>query len=388
MFCLIISLMRITITGMLWHEILGIAVFIVFIFHKLLNLNWIKAISKNIFSGKLNTKTKVTFFVDFLMLIATIFTAISGIGISKNILTQLNFNNIELWTIIHYISAYSLFALISIHLGMHLKAIISSIKRGLNIKNENGDSVVGRYIAIFFAIIGLIAYISDKKLVEIYDFFVNNNNNNTDTSNNSNTTSSNTIEEVSFENDDNNKYKLIAVDTSSTDTTLEEKLSSTICTGCHRRCPLSRPQCGIGEQQAEKLIASYNSSKSASSTTTDNSTSSSNSSTSNNSNSTNTTTSNTTTTDVEITNNVEETLNDTTSQYSNADNSSDSSNSSDENSTYTVNDLVPTETKSTTSSTTPEDITRSLLEMGFWIGGTYYIVEKIEKKKELKRTNT
>lgn len=374
MFCLIISLMRITITGMLWHEILGIAVFVVFILHKLLNLNWIKAISKNIFSGKLNTKTKVTFFVDFLMLIATIFTAISGIGISKNVLIQFEFNDMQLWTIIHYISAYSLFALISIHLGMHLKAIISSIKKGLNIKNENGVSVIGRYIAIFFAIIGLIAYISDKKLVEIYDFFVNNNNNNTDTSNNSNTNSSNAIEEVSFENNDNNKYKLIAVDTSSTDATLEEKLSSTICTGCRKRCPLSNPQCGIGEQQAEKLITSYNSSKSSSSTTTDDSTSSSNSSTSNNNSNT----------DVEITNNVEESINDTTSQDSNT--SGLSSDSSDENSTYTVNDLVPSETKNTTSSTTPGDITRSLLEMGFWIGSTYYIVEKLEKKKELKRT--
>ncbi len=371
MFCLIISLMRITITGMLWHEILGIAIFIVFIFHKFLNLNWIKAIGKNIFSGKVNTKTKVTFFIDFLMLIATILTAISGIGISKNILTQFEFNDIQLWTIIHYISAYSLFALISIHLGMHLKTIITSIKRAFNVKNENGDSKLGRYIAIIFAAIGLIAYISDKKLVEIYDFFTNKE---TNTSNNSNSTTSNSITEVSFDSDDS-KYKLIAVDTSSNDATLQEKLSSTICTGCHRRCPLSRPQCGIGDQQAEKLIASYNSSKASTSTTTEDSNSNSSSS-SNSSNST--TSSNTTTTnDVEVTENVDETINNVETQ-----NDTTSSTSSDD-STYTVNDLVPAEsTNETTSSTTPGDITRSLLEMGFWIGGTYYIVENIVNKRK------
>lgn len=378
MFCLIISLMKVTITGMLWHEILGIAIFIVFIFHKFLNLNWIKAIGKNIFSGKVNTKTKVTFFIDFLMLIATILTAISGIGISKNILTQFEFNDIQLWTIIHYISAYSLFALISIHLGMHLKTIITSIKRAFNVKNENGDSKLGRYIAIIFAAIGLIAYISDKKLVEIYDFFTNKE---TNTSNNSNSTTSNSITEVSFDSDDS-KYKLIAVDTSSNDATLQEKLSSTICTGCRRRCPLSSPQCSIGEQQAEKLIASYNSSKASTSTTTEDSNSNSSSS-SNSSNST--TSSNTTTTnDIEVTENVDETINNVETQ-----NDTTYSTSSDD-STYTVDDLVPAEnTNETTSSTTPVDITRSLLEMGFWIGGTYYIVEKIERKKSInKNTNT
>ena len=370
MLCLIVSLMKLTITGMLWHEILGIAVFIVFIIHKILNWNWIKAITKNLFTNKLNTKTKVTFFIDVLLLISTVLTAISGIGISKNILTNLAFADIELWTIIHYISAYSLFALISIHLAMHLKNIISSIKKSFNIQNKNSESNIGRYVAVFLSIIGLIAYMSDKKLVEIYNFFTNSNDGVTTESN---TFTSTNIDEISFTTNDT-KYKLVAIGTaSSTDATLQKKLSSTICTGCHRRCPLSAPQCSIGERQADQLIATYNSSNSSSSSSSNDSSSSSNSTSSSNNSSS-------TTTDNEVSENITNSENDI-----NMDSNSNNTNTEETDNSYNVDDLVPAEeynTKSTTTNSTAGDVTRILLEMGFWIGGTYYILETIDKKKD------
>ena len=38
---------------------------------------------------------------------------------------------------------------------------------------------------------------------------------------------------------------------------LDEFLGKLYCTGCHRRCPLTVPQCSIGVRQAEEQAAAY-----------------------------------------------------------------------------------------------------------------------------------
>lgn len=326
MLVIMICLMELDITGMLWHEILGLTVIGIFAVHKFLNFNWIKSISKNIFKGKVNGKNKFMYILDWTLFILTIITGITGVCISKEIFTSIAFSNIKLLTLVHNISAYVLIAGISIHIGLHLKNILISIKRLVGIKDIEGRNKIGKLMAIILTIVGLLVYMSDEKIKNIFKTLVN--------SNESSKVSVNENDESIFKSE-NKKYKLVSFAAAVSEVTLEQKLSTTICTGCHRMCPLSNPQCQIGEAKAAELKAEYinNATQSTSQTQT-------------------------------------EVIIDPPTQDVSVE---DTSENTSENSNSIVED--------TSSNTTNKNISNTLFEMGFWIGGTYYIMEKIEEKK-------
>jgi cytochrome b subunit of formate dehydrogenase len=355
--------MKVYITGMLWHEILGLAIIGIFIVHNLLNLKWIKSISKNILKNKINKKTKFMYILDILLIFLAIITGISGIGISKSILTNIFFENLSLWTYIHNLSAYLLFAGIGIHIGLHLQNIILGIKKGLKItknytKNKDtlNNNTFGKIIAIVFSISGVLAYMSDENFKELINFKKNDNTNAKSFDVNVYKASQILIEE------NNEDYTLVAV--TSTDATLEKLLDDTICTGCRKRCPLSSPQCNIGVKQAEELKLEY--SKTA---TNDNSNTTADTTT--NTNDT-TITDTTTNTNDEIETEIES---QTQTKVDTETETKTSTNTSNLN-----NDLTQTTTLNENS--VGSNIFVNLLEIGFWISGTYYVLESSKQKRK------
>lgn len=362
MFILMICLMKVYITGMLWHEILGLALIGIFIIHNLLNFKWIKSISKNIFKNKINKKTKFIYILDMLLIFLAFLTGISGIGISKSILTNISFENITLWTYIHNLSAYLLFAGIGIHIGLHLQSIISGIKKGLKItKNKDtlNNNTFGKIIAIVFSISGVLAYMSDGNFKELFKFTKNDNTNAKSFDVNVYKTSQILVEE------NNKDYTLVAV--TSNDATLEKLLDDTICTGCRKRCPLSSPQCNIGVRQAEELKLEY----SQTSTTDNSNTTNDKTDTTTN----NTTTNTTDTTITDTTTNNDEIETEVESQTQNK--------TETENKTYTnTSTLNNNLTTSSNENLVGSNILVNLLEIGFWISGTYYVLESSKQKRK------
>lgn len=90
---IMICLMNLSFTGIKVHEILGIVVLFLFIFHKILNFKWIKSITINLFKKGIKTKTKIMYAVDIILLILVILNVITGILISTCILTNITTNN-------------------------------------------------------------------------------------------------------------------------------------------------------------------------------------------------------------------------------------------------------------------------------------------------------
>ena len=73
-------------TGQLLHEVFGITLFILFIIHNILNINFYK----NLFNGKYNTKRIVTTSINIVFFICMFLTIAFGIPISSELFKGLN----------------------------------------------------------------------------------------------------------------------------------------------------------------------------------------------------------------------------------------------------------------------------------------------------------
>lgn len=341
---LMILLMDTNTTGMKWHEIIGVSLLFVIAIHLILNLKWIKAVSVNIFKGEITNKVKLIYLFDFITLVSGILTIIFGIGISTTILTNIEFKNIELFTILHKLIAAIFLVCLSIHLGVHISKCIIKFKTMM--KMSSSDLKFSEKILIFiFLIFGMISYFKDQNIKDILNSinFSKKLESKIDVKTYASTNQEEVVENtINIESKDE-EYVLVSSNIISSDE-LSKKLSGTFCTGCGRHCPLSSPRCQRGVQQANALKEKYVISDSTTSTKSSSDT---------NENVTTNTSTNTTT-------NIVDSNQTTTNNY--VSNNNDSS-------------------ENTTSSTT-NDIIYNVGEMGFWIAGTYYVISKKNVSKK------
>lgn len=128
-------LMAYQLIGEAAHEWLGICMFLLLIFHHLLNLHWHKSLLKGRYN-KLRTAITV---IDILLFIISFLLAISGIMMSKHIFTFLSIERgIGGARITHLLASYWGFVFMSVHTGMHWNMILGIMNR---IVWKNGKSV-------------------------------------------------------------------------------------------------------------------------------------------------------------------------------------------------------------------------------------------------------
>ena len=86
------------------------------------------------------------YFLAVALLIDMIIMAVSGILISKTILTSVTARNTDFWTNIHISSAYLGLVLISVHIGMHWNSIMCAFRKmfKINIKVTGQDFLMTR----------------------------------------------------------------------------------------------------------------------------------------------------------------------------------------------------------------------------------------------------
>ena len=113
---LLLVLMMYSITGQKVHEWMGIALFILFIIHHLLNLQWLRSIAK----GRYTAARILQSVLVVLLFLSMIAQVISGLTMSRY---AMPFLNIPLPTsaarLVHLSCGYWSFLLASLHLGLH-----------------------------------------------------------------------------------------------------------------------------------------------------------------------------------------------------------------------------------------------------------------------------
>lgn len=233
MFIILLLLINIDITGIYFHEILGIIIAILSIYHIKLNFNWLKNITHKLFESNFNKKTKFMYLLNIILFIFFCLDIGSGILISKNIffniITINNMNYISKW---HYFFSYWLFFLIVIHIALHWNLI--RIK--LNIKKGSLKEIS---IILILSILMLFYVFKNNVLTKMIipkkeSYKIKENNQNNYKENN---------------NEDNS---------SASKPPLKEYLSKLFCNGCGRHCPLSSPKCNIGKNNQQIKVQEYN----------------------------------------------------------------------------------------------------------------------------------
>lgn len=132
MLVLLILMFNKNVISMSFHEIGGLVVCGLFVIHMFLNYKWIIGVTRKIFSKGLKFKTRLGYIINGFLLLIMGFIGISGILISKTILTNISSNNM-LWKIGHQVVAGYGIILIGIHIGLHWNFIKSYIKKTIKI---------------------------------------------------------------------------------------------------------------------------------------------------------------------------------------------------------------------------------------------------------------
>lgn len=122
---ILLSLTRIKITGMFWHEVLGIVILGIFIIHIWSNLKTFKAMHKGMTNKKLTGKAKFSHCLNGILFLLALIAVITGILISYTILTNITI------AIVHRLSAGLLFIGVIIHIALHRKHIRGKVRKAI-----------------------------------------------------------------------------------------------------------------------------------------------------------------------------------------------------------------------------------------------------------------
>lgn len=132
------------------HEWIGVAVFVLFIVHIVLNYRWYATL----FKGRYTAKRIVQTVINFLLLMAILLCIISSLFVSGNVFAFLNLNNGHLGRILHLIITAWVYILCALHLGFHWNGFVAL---GTKINMSHAVKTVIVWV-LRFAVLGICAY--------------------------------------------------------------------------------------------------------------------------------------------------------------------------------------------------------------------------------------
>ena len=143
------------------HEILGVALFVLWAIHIFLNRRWYGGI----FRGKYNPYRIMQTVINCCILICTIFLMISGIILSNHLFTFLNIQSgLGFARIAHLLSSHWYYLFMSLHIGLHMGRLFQNV----------AAKIIPRIILVLVCAYGLYAFIARgvwKYLVLKQQFF-------------------------------------------------------------------------------------------------------------------------------------------------------------------------------------------------------------------------
>lgn len=145
-------LMAYSLIGDINHELLGVFMFLLFAAHHVMNRKWWGAI----FKGRYSAARVFNTGIDLLLAVYMLMQPVSGILMSKHILTGVTIDGAasDLRTI-HMSLAYWGFILLSMHLGLHAGQVIAKLRGKSADVSPKGPVVVASAVSAY----GLYAFI-------------------------------------------------------------------------------------------------------------------------------------------------------------------------------------------------------------------------------------
>ncbi len=154
MVVVLLFLMTYSLIGEAVHEVLGIAMFTLFVIHHILNAGWYKGI----FKGKYNTVRITMTITNMAMLVLMILQIAAGIVLSKHVFSFMGLTTgTGTFRLIHLAVPYWLFVLTSFHLGLHWKMMLTAFSGGKTFGKRS--AWICRIIVIGVSAYGVYAFI-------------------------------------------------------------------------------------------------------------------------------------------------------------------------------------------------------------------------------------
>lgn len=257
--------------GGFFHETVGLGIGILFIIHVALNIPMIKGLFKAVKSK--NTVKVITLVSDIALTVCMPIVIVTGALMAKDLFVVNSGISWQLLFDVHNILSYVCLGIMVLHLLMHAKYLVGVFKK-LPSSGAELRSAVCRFSA--GAAAGVVLYTSLAVFKNYTDKDITNNqylpDKNTvstpsvisqpNSSVNESVPDNEKITESTADNEQITESAASERISESTETTpppsVEEYLSSLICTGCGKRCSLLHPRCGKGQMQAERAKEQYN----------------------------------------------------------------------------------------------------------------------------------
>ena len=130
--------------GLAFHEIAGLGIGFAMFAHILLNLQWAKKVTLNLFDRKLPGNTRFGYLLNVLLLISMTFIILSGLLISKVVFPNLHIGNQSWFKIAHISFSYLTLILIGIHVGLHWQWIINHMKKIFKVNSSKVTDIIAK----------------------------------------------------------------------------------------------------------------------------------------------------------------------------------------------------------------------------------------------------
>ncbi len=260
-------LMKISFTGMMLHEVLGLAALVMMLVHLILNRKWIAGVTKAVLAKKATTKAVIMLLLNVLLLVCVLLIALSSVLISNEILPLSLGAGYALWANIHICSSYVLGALVLAHIALHYKMLARIIK---NAFKKGGKSVARRAVAcvslvVFCFVVGRTVFaLGESATAQTF----------------TQTSEANVAPETKPENEtvpvlpesylpsssaassQSEEQEPVMSESIGEDVgdipAIEDYLSNMFCTACRKNCPITDLRCSRGDAYLQQAVAEYN----------------------------------------------------------------------------------------------------------------------------------
>lgn len=150
-------LMAYELVGEAAHEWVGLAMFILFILHHILNYKWHQNLLKGCYSGTRILGTVI----GMLLCVVMICLPVSGIMMSKHVFIffDISSSGVSLVRTTHLLASYWGFVLMSVHLGLHWSMMMGVARKIIRTKEASRiRTIILRALAVLIATYGVYAF--------------------------------------------------------------------------------------------------------------------------------------------------------------------------------------------------------------------------------------
>lgn len=243
-------------TGLVFHEIAGLAIFALFLTHITLNWSWVKNVSKNLLSPGFKTKPKFMYALNLTLLVGVSAIIITGILISRVIFDFGVNGHSNILVAVHKWTSYALLGLFAVHIALHWRYIMISVRNMFS-------GLAGRRLRRTIETLGAAALV----LVVLYSVILPGEDKAAQSvtppqaspyaARKTDPGGDKGIYEYKTKNDQNDTILEDSHTETAASVSLSEYLGKMFCTGCSKHCPLLSPRCEIGNSQLQTAKIQY-----------------------------------------------------------------------------------------------------------------------------------